>query len=274
MPILQSRKPVKIRPRVDFDMVEYRKLVFAKGIDLTWEQCSECPCSAQADTFNEVAYIQSTTTTTGEARADCPLCDGKGYFWHSEQTIRAIVNTQSTNTDQFALYGEYARGMISISTLPEHLPAYGDRFTVQKSVMVYRETKTRGADSIEKMRYPISSRELDLQSGIQTLRVVHIQTASTAGVSTENDFLTLGVDYTVTEDGRVDFSLGEVNGTAPIEGTRYSITYYASPRYYVADHPHAHRDSVNIKKSPDETPLLLPIQAHCTLEFMGASDDG
>ena len=273
MPVLPSRTPTKLRPRVDFNMEEYRKFIFNKGVDLTWEQCSECPCSASASSFNEVAYIHTTTQTTGEARADCALCDGKGYFWHSSQTIRAIVTRQDTKQDQFALYGEYARGMVSVSTLPEHLPAYGDRFTIQASVMIYRETRTRTDQAIEKMRYPIGTRNLDLQGGVQTLRVLHIQKASSAGLSTESDALTSGVDYVVTEQGRIDFTLGDQAGTAPATGDRYSITYYASPRYYVADHPHAHRDSVHLRKSPDESPLLMPVQVNCSLEFMGTSDE-
>lgn len=266
--ILPSRVPVKIRPRVDFDMEAYRTLVFAKGVDIAWEQCAECPCSQASSTW-DVGLIETTSTTTGEARVDCPLCDGKGYYWHSEQTIRAIVNGGRSDTDLFTLYGEYARGMVSVSLLPEHLPAYGDRFTVQNSVMVYRETKVRTANTIESLRYPIQKRTLDLSTGELTLGVTRLQRADLNGLCDEADVLIENTDFTVTEDGKIDFSLGDASNVAPVENARYSVTYYARPRYYVAERPHTHRDSVTRRKSPDESPLLLPVQAHCSLEFMG-----
>lgn len=265
---LPSRVPPKVRPRVDFDMQEYRKMVFAKGVAVAWEQCAECPCSQPSATW-DVGLIETTTTTTGEARVDCTLCDGKGYYWHSEQTIKAIVTGGSSKTDLFSMYGEYARGMVSVSLLPEHLPAYGDRFTVLHSVMVYRETRVRTAGTVESLRYPVQPRVLDLEGGEVTLGVTRIQRAGTDGLSTLNDVLIEGQDFVVTDAGKLDFSLGDSNNTAPVEGARYSVTYYARPRYYVADRPHTHRDSVTKRKRVEETPLLLPIQAHCSLEFMG-----
>lgn len=269
MATFESRRPNKIRPRVDFNMDEYRKLVFAKGVDLEWEQCAECPCSRDSTSFT-LNLIESTNQTTGEARSDCELCDGIGYFWHSAQQIRAIVTGGSSTTDKYAVYGEYARGMVSISTLPEHLPAYGDRFTVLESVMVFRETRTRSNQAIESLRYPIQSRTLDLAGGETSVRVLRLQYADADGLSALNNSLADTVDFEITADGSIDFTLGDALGSTPSEGQRYSISYFARPRYYVADHPHTHRDSVRIRKSPTETPLALPIQVHCSLEFMGA----
>ena len=268
MTTLNSRVPNKVRPRVDFDMEQYRKLVFAKGVDLEWEQCAECPCSRSASDFS-LSVIHSTNQVTGEARPDCPLCDGVGYFWHTPQEIRAIVTAGSSTTDAFAQYGEYARGMMSVSTLPEHLPAYGDRFTVKNSVRVYRETRVRTSDAVESLRYPIQARTLDLATGETVVRVLRLQYADANGLSALNNTLTEGVDFEVTAGGAIDFTLGVALGTAPAEGIRYSVAYFARPRYYVADHPHTHRDSVRKFKSTAESPLALPVQVRCTLEFMG-----
>lgn len=265
---LPSRVPNKVRPRTDFDMEAYRKLVFAKGVDLVWEQCAECPCSQASSTW-DVGLIETTNTTTGEARVDCALCDGKGYYWHSEQTIRAIVTGGKSDTDLFAMYGEYARGMVGVSLLPEHLPAYGDRFTVLASVMLYRETRVRTSATVEALRYPIQPRELDLSTGAVTIGVTRLQRAGLDGLSTESDVLTEGDDFSVTANGKLDFTEGDATGKAPVTGARYSVSYYARPRYYVADRPHTHRDSVTKRKAPVESPLLLPLQAHCSLEFMG-----
>jgi len=265
---LPSRQPNKVRPRVDFDMSEYRKLVFAKGVDLTWEQCAECPCSQPAASY-DVGLIETTSAVTGEARADCELCDGKGYYWHSAQTIRAILTGASTDTNQYAIYGEYAKGMVSLSLLPEHLPAYGDRFTVEASVRVYRETLTRRGSEPVALRYPVQPRQLDLAGGVTSLGVLRLQRAGLNGLSTESDVLIEGVDFDVTSEGLIDFVKGDANGSAPLVGARFSASYFARPRYYVADTPHSHRDSVYLRKSPTEAPLLMPVQAHCSLEFMG-----
>lgn len=268
MPAFPSREPQKIRPRIDFDMEAFRKLVFAKGVDLQWEQCAECPCSRPASDFS-LNLVQTATDHTGEARQDCTLCDGRGYFWHSPQTIRAIVTSASSNTERYALYGEYARGMVSVTTLPEHLPSYGDRFTLIDSVRVYRETRTRKG-TIEALRYPIEARSLDLESGVSSVSVLYLQRAGIDGLTTAQDALVLGTDYQVTTDGKIDFTLGDQSGGAPALNSRYSISYFARPRYYVADHPHTHRDSVFIRKSTVEKPLLLPLQVNCSFEFMGS----
>lgn len=268
MSLFPSRVPTKIRPRIDFDMSEYRKLVFSKGVELTWEQCAECPCSQPSSTW-DVGLITSTDTVTGEARVDCSLCDGKGYYWHSSQQIKAIVTGGKSQTDLFALYGEYARGMVGVSLLPEHLPAYGDRFTVLNSVMVYRETRQRSAGSVESLRYPVQPRTLDLSTGETVLGVTRLQRAGLDGLSSEGDVLVEGEDFVVTEEGDIDFSLGDSNGKAPLEGARYSVSYYARPRYYVAERPHTHRDSTQKRKATEESPLMMPVQAQCSLEFMG-----
>jgi hypothetical protein len=269
MTTFPSREPTKVRPRVDFDPERFRKHIFAKGVDLTWAQCAECPCARSASDFTLDLSYSSASTETGEARPDCPLCDGRGYFWHSEQTIRAIVTSGSSKTDSFAVYGEYARGMVSITTLPEHLPAFGDRFEIVDSVIVFRETQTRTANAVEALRYPIQSRTLDLATGETVVRVLRLQFADANGLSAEANSLTEGEDFVVTEDGEIDFSLGDASGTAPAEGLRYSVSYYARPRYYVASHPHTHRDSTRRRKSTTEAPITLPIQVECSLEFMG-----
>jgi hypothetical protein len=134
--------------------------------------------------------------------------------------------------------------------------------------MVFRETKVRTSNAIESLRYPIQARTLDLIDGETSLGVTRLQRAGLDGLSTEADVLVEGADFVVT-DGKLDFTLGDTLDTAPVEGARYSVTYYARPRYYVAERPHTHRDSVTKRKAPTESALMLPIQAHCSLEFMG-----
>ena len=137
-------------------------------------------------------------------------------------------------------------------------------------MIVSRESQTRTANAIEALRYPIQARTLDLANGETVVRVLRLQYADANGLSAEANSLTEGTDFfTVTADGELDFSLGDASGTAPAEGQRYSVSYYARPRYYVASHPHTHRDSTRRRKSATESPITLPIQVECSLEFMG-----
>ncbi len=84
--------------------------------------------------------------------------------------------------------------------------------------------------------------------------------------------LVVGVDFAVTSDGKVDWALGIAAGTAPTEGEYYSMTYFAHPRYIVANHPHVIRDTRTKKKSPTESLTHLPVKADCLLEFLRDRD--
>tara|TARA_B100000575_G_scaffold294646_2_gene312626 strand:+ start:1181 stop:1999 length:819 start_codon:yes stop_codon:yes gene_type:complete len=269
---LPSRQPVKLGPRVDFRPEEFRKFFFKAGLDLTWEQAQECPCKrATADYTLEVSL--NSTARTHEARLDCQQCKGKGYFYHSPQTVRAIVTSAAENPERFRQYGEFATGMINISLLPEHLPSYGDRFTMSDSVLLFRETKVRGFDAIEKTRFPVVTRELDLSTGSTQVGVLNLHRANADGTCTDAGALVQDVDFTVDANGDLDFTLGDANGNAPSNGTRYAVSYYAHPRFVVVDHPHAFRDTFVKTKSPTVDFRPLPIQCNARLEFLN-SDRG
>lgn len=264
---LPSRQPVKLGPRVDFKPEEFRKFFFKAGLDLTWEQAQECPCKRKTSDYSLEVTLESTARTH-EARIDCPLCKGRGYFHHSAQVVRAIVTGAAENPERFRIYGEFAAGMINISLLPEHLPSYGDRFTMTNSVLLYRETKVRGINAVESPRFPVVTRELDLSTGSTQIGVLNLHRANADGTCSPEGALTRGVDFEITANGDLDFSLGDATGNAPSAGSRYAVSYYAHPRFVVVDHPHAFRDTFIKKKSPTVDFRPLPVQCNAKLEFL------
>jgi hypothetical protein len=158
--------------------------------------------------------------------------------------------------------------MVFLTLLPEHVPTFLDRYTMADSVITFRESRLRTASAVEALRYPIVTRSLDLAAGQTAVNVLHLQAANSSGVASSGLTKVQGTDFAVT-DGKIDWTLGVAAGTAPVEGDRYSVAYYASPRYVVTDHPHAYRDTFGQVKviSPTFTPL--PVQCSAVLDFLG-----
>lgn len=269
---LPPRKPPKLGVRADFKPEEFRKIIFTDGLTLIWEMAQECPCArrtAATVTLGNMVDATGGEGHTAEPRMDCVVCGGRGYFHHSAQEIVGIVTDARSDPRRFEVWGgENALGMVSISLLPENLPGFLDRFTMKNSVQLFREVRTRTADVVEALRYPVVPRVLDLQGGEQTIAVLHAYKAGADGVAPADGLLTVGVDFDVTVDGKIDWTKGIANGKAPVEGGRYAMAYYAHPRWVVVNHPHAIRDTnVGFKKSaPEHQPL--PVQAVCKLEFL------
>jgi hypothetical protein len=273
MPTLPSSEPARLRPRVDFREEQFRRLVLTKGVEVTWEMCAECPCSRKSSDLTMTGFLAvgQSASQTGESRPDCPTCDGRGYFWHSEQEIKAIV-ASGQGTGERRDYGDYLKGEIRVSLLPEHLPGYGDRFTMKDSVLVYKETLVRKAGVLQKTRYPIESRSLSLRTGETTLDVLQMIKADSDGLTQVGATLTKDTDFTVNAQGQIDFTLGDALGSTPAVGEHFSISYYAKPRYYVQDHPHTHRDTREQRKKSTEQPLNMLVQCTAALEFLGGRD--
>jgi hypothetical protein len=269
---MPSRQPNKLRPRVDYRPEDFRKLLFTRGMDLTWEQGQLCPCRRQALDYVGTRMGQADSLgvkgESSEPRPDCDLCEGSGYFWHSAQTVKALVTRAASTPEAYAAWGERARAMVFLTLLPEHVPTFLDRFTMKDSVITFRESRLRTSSAVEALRYPIVTRSLDLAAGQTDVSVLHLQAANSSGVASASLTKAVGTDFAVT-DGKIDWTLGVAAGTAPAEGDRYSVSYYASPRYVVTDHPHAYRDTFNQVKSTSPSFTALPVQCSAVLDFLG-----
>lgn len=275
---LPSRAPSKIGLRSDYRPEEIRKFIFARGMRLTWEQAAECPCRRLSQTVSQTDFgfngglPGATFNTTAEPAHNCPRCDGEGYLFHSPQEVRALVSSASENPEAFRSYGEVAMGDLRITLLPEHLPSLYDRFTAIDSAILVREVRVRSDDQVENLRYPITTRTLDLQSGPTVVDVTFATKADANGLNQVSYDLVKDTDFEVS-GGAINWSIGDDNGNAPSAGERYSISYYAHPRFVVTDHPYVYRDTFVAAKAPTPVFATLPVHCRAKLDFLGPNDD-
>mgnify|MGYP003643151614 CR=1 FL=1 len=275
MPVLTPLQPSKEGVRTDIAYTDLRKAIFKYGVDVRWEMAAVCPCQRS---FSE--FKSDGTGFTREPRPDCPECKGKGYIYHSAQTVRVIVHDSSRDPARWSVWGEHAAGSVSITLLPENLPSFLDRLTVLKSVFVYREVKTRSSLSTDTLRYPVSVRDVSLgdpadptKEVVDNRGVLHCIASDVTGKIIQQE-LVENTDFTITDTGAVDWSLGMALGTAPSPDAHYSIQYYANPVYVVRSMPYNFRDitiktKVNSKKHQE-----LPTKVLAWLEFLGSNVNG
>lgn len=272
---LPPRVPVKI-PRVDWQVEQQRVFFFQKALHATWEQAVECPCARKADDIGAglFGYAADSSKVTEEARPDCPKCAGRGWYFHSPQTIPVMLSSITQRADITPSLWEH--GTVQVTTLPENLLAYRDRITLTESVVLYRERRTRAA-LVDELRYPIVVRALDLQGGEVNVGVLHCYKADTSHIAQPGGELVAGTDFEVTVQGRINWTKGlpgTGTGKAPAVGQRYAVAYYAHPRYVVMDRPHAVRDTFVRIKMPSPTHQPLPVHAIAQLEWLGDGHNG
>ena len=253
---LPSPSAEKRRGRVDWSLDRFRDFVTQKGMDLTWQMSSECPCvTLSGATGLDLRAINDTSVGHGRA-ANCPTCKGSGVVLHSDQSIRAIV-TDAKDKYTIEHVGSLRTATISISVLPEHLPSMGDRYTLNNAVMVRRETIKKG----EQPKYPIVDRQLSLAGGATTVNVRYAHKNTVAdGTTPLAGVLVVGQDYTVA-NGQISFE------DTVADGTLIAIGYYASPVYVVTSQPHSIRDTINMHRRPDEEIMALLTKVTCSLEY-------
>ena len=245
--------------RADFRINEFRKMMAQKGHNLTWTQVGECPCSPKSTNLGlDLSGVRDSNFGFGFA-PECPTCMGKGLIYHSPQTVKGIV-TDAEDSYTNALFGAFRDAVVSISLLPEHLPTFGDRFALQDSVMLFRETVPVTDGNDLSLRFPIATRTLTLATGQDSFTVIYgHKTDNTTGLALGE--LTIETDFTVV-DGKIRWV------TAPPVGTRVSFTYFINQTYTVISYPHSIRDTRTKVKSTTDSHSLLPVKVSCKLEFL------
>lgn len=245
--------PVAFRAPIDprYDML--RAQVFEKRSIVRWEMVSQCPCSDKES-------LDGVDTESGEYDQDCAQCKGRGLFHHTPRIVPMMVTSATAKPEWFAHYGSAMRGMARFTVLPEHLPGPLDRLTVLDSIirMPHRGVRQGGAKgpSPTTLTYPIIKRRIEHAQGNSwtygdyeqkkvagtiELGVIYCRRANAAGVIEPNE-LVEGVDFEVTVDGDIDWTLGDALGTAPAVGARFVCEYTTSPVYMVQTIPHTFRD--------------------------------
>jgi hypothetical protein len=252
--LLQTPDQNRKKSRVDFRIDEFRKLIKQKGMRLDWEQTIECPCTniSTTDFKFDLKDVTDINANTAGNNTSCPICNGKGLVRHSKQEIQAIV-TNSESEDSVGKYGLLKQGSIKITLEPEHLPSYGDRFTMKDSVIVWRETVTMPDSYILELSYPVVERTLSLSPGQTSVGVLFMQQTDLNGLGIESTDLPI---HSIDVDGRINFL--ETN-SRPTPGTKLSIAYYTNPVYNVIEHPHTFRDTYILNNS-SEVFSTMPIQ--------------
>ena len=262
--ILDARAPTKLIPRPDFRPEEFRKRIFSHGLPVRWEQSSECPCSSQSGDYGfQIDAALSTQEALSSNRVDCPVCKGRGYLYHSAQEVRAVITHIKTDDERFGpLSAEYGRGVVGVTTLPEHLPSLGDRFTLLASVIVLREVLDYAGEAVSSLRYPIAIKSHDLSAGLLSFGVRYMIHANAQGVVAQGNTKSEGVDFNIDDQGRIVWT------NAPPQGVRVAVEYYAHPSYIILNHPHGIRDTRIQFKSVSEYHAPLPVYSEGGLEFM------
>lgn len=258
--------------RADFDIATFRRLIAQKGLKVEWKQSGECPCQPKSvDRGFDLTDIDDIDSGTGNVMG-CPVCNGTGLVYHSPQEIQAII-TNAEGEYLNARYGGYREGLVSITLNPEHLPVFGDRFTLTDSVMLYRETITMvDGQQIYPLRFPIASRTVTLATGEKTHDIIFMAVTDPDTGLTEDhgnddlaeDWRGPNVGFVVTADGKFQRN----NLTRLANGSRVSLTYFIHPAYTVVSYPNSIRDTRIRKKSNVDKHTPMPIRVQAKLEFL------
>ena len=275
MPTITALKPGKLIPRQDFDEINFRKEIFVHGLHMKWEMAAPCPCSTKLDVTATEQVVYAATQYaefTREKQTGCTLCSGTGWYYHSTQNIQGIV-TGADRTTKVQQYGVYGSGDVVITLLPVHLPSFMDKFTLKDVVVTYSEVLTKSSGTLDKTRYAIVQRTMTVgtspadptTSTTTTLGGLSIRSADANGQIEATTYVE-GVDFTLTAQGAIDWSVG---GNTPTAGTRVSVHYYCNPVFIASSFPHVFRDTRVGVTSTTDIPVALPVNVNARLEFLG-----
>lgn len=258
MPLFNVPNQNLAQTRTDFKIKEFRKLIQQKGVRIAWEKTVQCPCYYKTtDELNfDLSNIDDISVNKTGNVVDCPACKGSGLVRYDREIIKGVISDLK-NKDEVDIAGLITKGEIKITLEPEHLPTYGDKFTLIDSVIVWNQTFTVEGDSVE-LDFPVVERQLELQSGLETIGVLYLQKTDINGLGI--------IDNTVPthtiEDNVITFT---DNATKPEIGTKCVISYYINPVYIVSEHPHIVRDTILLNNS-SETYSQLPVQTFARLQ--------
>lgn len=248
--------PGESRPRIDFDLDEFERQIQTHGYRTLWEQAAVCACR---------------NFDSNQPKPDCPICNGKGWEYHSEQEIPSIVDSLSLKPEGWIAFGEYVSGMATFTVKALHAPGRWHRYTLLDSVMEHSEICRRRPGAVTALSYPvaeISQSEIidgalcSVTRGVLRLRLVDPST------NLPGAMLYQGQDFNLTAAGLIDWSAGDALGTAPAPGAAFSVSYLYHPRYVVTEHPHVIRDTNSALQRATPIHERMPVQVMARLDWM------
>lgn len=255
--------------RVDLQEHLSRSSAQEKGTELLWQRAVACPCATEAQVHGDQVMI-------GLPPLDCEMCGGVGKIYGPPQQVVMMLADASNPLLVFTVWGELSRGAVEVTAMPENLLAEWDRLTLLQGVVSLTEWCAR-KHTVERPRYEIVRRTFPIGSGEGglvpteiTVGVTDCFKASLSGVVDPTP-LVEGTDFTVTDTGYIDWSLGDALGTAPEVGARYSVRYFARPVYVVRDHPYIRRDFYEMYKGEMQY-KSHPTRAIALQEWLGITN--
>lgn len=255
--------------RVQFDPMEFRRVLLQHGSPFQWEYAMVCPCK-------RIQTRGAIVIASDEARGDCPACYGTGILMGPPQDTIGVLQDTKEVLKLSTPIGQYSEGDAFISVPPEHMPDRLDRYTLKAGCRVLNEVRKRTADAVESLRYPILRRKFDVGNTDKSpgerlveVGVLYARFTDISGVIQTRDLLE-GTDFVVTDAGRIDWTLGDDALTSPPEGAWYSIRYYARPVFRVSGFPYIRRDTFTQDTCQAQANFAyLPVLVHLTPEFLG-----
>ena len=222
-----------------------RRVLQATGVDCTWEKAQPCPCYRIVTL--EGADVDPTSST--QPQGGCPACHGDGWLYYGSQTTRVQIASSSSRLDNLAAAGLATPGSVMISAFVETPINIGDRFTVLCDVRPVVQQQIRGSGATDTLRFPIVDKAWTLGTALDpkvpetvTLGVDYavsasLTTGAIVGGATPTEYRE-GVNFTISS-GLINWTIGGAN--VPPTGARYSLRYYARPRFIVSSMQYATR---------------------------------
>jgi hypothetical protein len=217
------------RQRTDFKIDEFMRIIVQKGMIVTWESASDCPCIK--------------INSAGQPDFNCSLCKGKGRYWYNPTFIQGIMTNINTQL-RYENPGEIIAGTNYFTTLPNYQLGFWDRITNEHSTIRFSQIIEKGDPG-----------------GKDPLRFLPLEVLSLRTVST---VYTVNIDFEVDPEGYINWI---PTGLEPNRGERYSVDYVMHPRWIVIDLINVLRDTYVKAKKPGITFQPLPVRALIRLEF-------
>lgn len=256
----------KLKPRADFRVEDFERMIDAQGARLAWARAIRCPCvpvnaqTQQPDPRCERCRRHPGWTFFGPADYFVPAAVGQldqlqqaVVEHYGASVIRGIMVGLNHRDDEFNKLGIWRFGEGLVTVRPQNVLAYNDRLVDLDSEIAFSEvlevTYQQNQVVQPTTRYPV----LALNHALDNRGVTYRQ----------------GADLILSPKGELRWR----SGHAPVAKTRVTLSYLCHAHWRVMDQPHVMRRTQVLTKTkqpttPLGTPRALPIQAQIKLEQM------
>lgn len=259
-----ARVPNKAKTlgRVDFDIEQFRILMEQKGLDANWIKTTICPCSMPSSDAGMDLFAVGDITENLDHDPACTTCGGHGFIRYDEEQIK-IMFTSNSAANQINDYGTSFESGAGVTLLPEHLPSFGDKFSLLNSAIQRSEKLTMSASGLVELGYQAVTRTLDLATGPEERNILAVFINDANGT---NSFQLQERSYSYdATTNRIRFLEGLPGINRPVEGHEFTVVYYTNPVFNVISHPYVIRDTMTFRKGVEKM-QSMPVRCLVALE--------